>query len=75
MFTHGANASSQVSEKVEGGGGGIIQAMVTKAPPLQEQADSVAHGLFTFTSVNPDCEHYYKQAPGILFQDCLYRVN
>lgn len=43
--------------------------MVTKAPPLQEQADSVAHGLFTFTSVNPDCEHYYKQAPGILFQE------
>ena len=55
VFTHGANTSSQVSEGRGGGGGAIIQAMVSKAPPLQKQADSVAHGLFTLTSVNPDC--------------------
>lgn len=66
VFTHGANTSSQVSQ--EGWGwGAIIQATVSKVPPLKWQADSLACGLFTFTSVNPDWEHYSKQAAGIWF--------
>lgn len=55
------------------GGGAIIQARVSKAPPLQQQADSLAHGLFTFASVNPDWEHYSKQARylGFFFSTAL----
>lgn len=43
-------------------GGAIIPGMVSKAAPLQKEADRLAHGLFTFTSVNPGREHYSKQA-------------
>lgn len=62
MFSHGANMSSHVSE--EGGGGnhsshGLLSTIITV------EADSLAHGLLTFTSVNPNCEHYNKQAPGL----------
>ena len=56
--------SSHVSE--EGGGGnhsshGLLSTIITV------EADSLAHGLLTFTGVNPNCEHYNKQAPA-LFQ-------